>query len=578
MTLLALVRNVLLCLLAVGPLRGAASQQEGAETAEAVAEAIHAWSQAFERGRLGTTAILRGDASLQPRYAMHAQRAGLLLARDEGRLTHLDMLQKLLFYAEKHPSVPIADAVLDIAASRLELSFLDHEALQLRELGHWSLMRMDDRSVWFFLLRAAAGEPVLLSTVGRAPPQLSAAGLLVGPGRRVAALRLLGQKGLPVFRSTIESALTDPDARVRLAAAEALDLQRRPASLPTLARTLASERHPVVSQALVRALLALLRTQAAEIDRADREHALGVALQQFGLAGWRTDMDLLALVEAFPTKQAVPVLIDALAARRDITDPLLLAVNRRASPQRRDKALLLLRGMTGALFGAEPATWRKFWAEEKDRLVVPDTLPHLREQTTSSQFFGIPVTGGAIAFLVDTSGSMSGATGTSATPGGRGRARNRLEAAKEQLALAVQAMDHGTTFLLWTFADRAQQWTSVPVVAGQRAGRSLTELLSRLRADGGTNLHDGLVQALQLSEMRLGQQHETRIDELFVLSDGEPTSGALTNTEALLQVVREANKYAKVRIHSVFLGGTGGTGSELMRRLAEENGGVYVQR
>ena len=68
----------------------------------------------------------------------------------------------------------------------------------------------------------------------------------------------------------------------------------------------------------------------------------------------------------------------------------------------------------------------------------------------------------------------------------------------------------------------------------------------------------------------------TRIDELFVLSDGEPTEGQLQDAEMLLQVVREANKYAKVRINAVFTGA--GAGADLLRRLAEENGGVFVQR
>jgi hypothetical protein len=63
---------------------------------------------------------------------------------------------------------------------------------------------------------------------------------------------------------------------------------------------------------------------------------------------------------------------------------------------------------------------------------------------------------------------------------------------------------------------------------------------------------------------------------LFVLSDGEPTAGQLKDAELLLQVVREANKYAKVRINTVFTGV--GDGADLLRRLAEENGGVFVQR
>ena len=67
-----------------------------------------------------------------------------------------------------------------------------------------------------------------------------------------------------------------------------------------------------------------------------------------------------------------------------------------------------------------------------------------------------------------------------------------------------------------------------------------------------------------------------KIDELFVLSDGQPTVGVVTDTEALLRLVREANKYSQIRIHCVFTGT--GSGAALLRSLAEQNGGVFVQR
>lgn len=41
-------------------------------------------------------------------------------------------------------------------------------------------------------------------------------------------------------------------------------------------------------------------------------------------------------------------------------------------------------------------------------------------------------------------------------------------------------------------------------------------------------------------------------------------------------MVREANKYARIRIHCVFTGE--GDGADLLRQLAAENGGVFVQR
>ena len=67
-----------------------------------------------------------------------------------------------------------------------------------------------------------------------------------------------------------------------------------------------------------------------------------------------------------------------------------------------------------------------------------------------------------------------------------------------------------------------------------------------------------------------------KIDELFVLSDGEPTTGQVTDTDEILRLVKEANKYLKVRINTVFSGT--GKGAGFLRQLAEQNDGVFVQR
>jgi Mg-chelatase subunit ChlD len=187
------------------------------------------------------------------------------------------------------------------------------------------------------------------------------------------------------------------------------------------------------------------------------------------------------------------------------------------------------------------------------------------------------VSGGSIGFVIDTSGSMDeGVAGTAASERSSNRVLTRLRAAKEQMLLAVQAMDPDSQYSLWTFAGQAHLWTSHPVRPSPNSTRSLTELLSRLHPHGGTNLFDGLSQALQLGELKFGEQHETKIDELFVLSDGEPTAGEVRETDDMLRIVREANKYAKVHIHCVFTGT--GPGADLLRRLAAENGGVFVQR
>ncbi|MBL9078805.1 MAG: VWA domain-containing protein [Planctomycetes bacterium] len=574
---MAFLRALLLVTLgAMVPAVRAQSAPSADEVSRLAAQALRAWVDDYERGRLAPHGVLRSGVGLQPSYVAYARRGGFVEERDHDRLNHLDVLQKVLVHAEHHPSADVADALLALAATGLEAAFLDHEALQLRDLGWHALLRSDHRGGWFVILRAAAGGRVPL--VGDDSEDPGRDGLAVGPARRVAALRLLGQRALPVFRSTIEAALTDPDPRVRLGAVEALDLQRRKESLPRVVQVLESERHPVVAQALVRLLLALLRAEPGP-DADVRAAALQVALRRIGQAGWRTDMELLDLVEAFPSKAVLPAVLDALELADRPPDKLVAAVNEQASPLLRQRAAGLLRAMTGALLpDDDPAAWRSFWQAERDRIVVPERLVQDRPEATRAQFFGVPVTGRHIVFVIDTSGSMDElAAGTEGErERRRGGERTRLRAAKEQLAAAVQAMPDESTFEVVTFAGEAKRWTGAAVRSGSRSLRSLTELTSRWRAHGGTNLYAALAEALGFERQRWADPGTGKVDEVFVLSDGEPTAGPVQDGDELLRLCTEANKYARIRIHAVFTGS--GPGGELLRRLAEQNGGVFVQR
>lgn len=544
-----------------------------------VVEAIERWANEYESGRMGAKASVRQSAGLQPAYLSLARQAGFLSDTEMQRLTHFDVLQKLLFHAEKNPSDAMADAVLGVAAIGLDRSFLDRNALELREAGHWTLMHMEHQGALFVVLRAAAGERVPVFDSLRPDLEVNEA-VTVGPARRVAALRFLGERALPVFRSTLEAALVDRDPRVRLAAAESIRPPWRIETIKRLANALTEERHPVVSQAMVRLLLKMLQRPPRGLLKTTREEVIKAAIGQLGRIGWRTDMDLLDLVETFPTKDAIPKLIQAMDLELKSPDALVTAVNKRASPLLRERAGTLLRAMTGALVPVDDlAGWRAFWEQEQNNLVVPERLAMQRPQGTRVQFFGVPVTGTSIAFLIDTSGSMKEAPAYDQPitgPRSRRKAKSRLDAAKEQLTLAAQAMAEESQYFIMTFSDGAHRWTRTPIRPHRRNTRSLTELLSRLHAKGGTNLYDGLVMALEMDGRGFGQDTLPKIDELFVLSDGKPTQGAVQDIESILSIVKDANKYAKVRINTVFTGSGGG--KELLQRLAEENDGVFVQR
>ena len=89
-------------------------------------------------------------------------------------------------------------------------------------------------------------------------------------------------------------------------------------------------------------------------------------------------------------------------------------------------------------------------------------------------------------------------------------------------------------------------------------------------------MFDALIHVLEGRNASYGKQAARDVDEVFVLSDGQPSSGVLTDTDEILRVVGEVNKLRKVRIHAVFAGE--GSGADFMRKLAEQNGGVLVQQ
>ncbi|MFN6192826.1 MAG: hypothetical protein ACK5BN_03275, partial [Planctomycetota bacterium] len=371
-----------------------------------VARAIREWTAAFEQGRLGARAVLQAGDDRQPAYVAPARAAGYVTAGDATRITHGEARQTLTCPAERWPDAELGAALLGIAAVGLEGVFLDRDAIELRERGHDALLRSEDARVWSVVLRAAAGERLVLGSQGGVDGRADAA-VVPGPARRVAALRLLGARNRPAYRSTVEGALLDPDPRVRLGAAEAVAGPWRAETLRSVQTALAGERHPVVSQALVRLVLAIRRAPPAEVGPEALDDLAMAAVERFGRCGWRTDMDLLDLVVSYPRKAQVPVLLRGLDAATRAPDRLLGAANERASPLLRERLCELLRAMTGAIVADDdPQGWRDFWAREQDRVMVPDPLPLQRGEATKAQFFGVPVAGGAVAFLLDTRGSM----------------------------------------------------------------------------------------------------------------------------------------------------------------------------
>ncbi len=471
------------------------------------------------------------------------------------------------------------DAILRIAGTGLDRSLAETSLRALRDRAHWLLFRHQSKIDWSMISRSALGLPKLadIMTDHVAEHRQDDENRRVHPGQRIAAIRLLGHAKKPAFRATIESCLTARDPRIRLAATEALGHLRHKSSISITARALALERHPVVAQALVRTAERILSGAELHIhpDRIQRvSHA---ALRALGQAGWRTDLAVVRFLRRYPCIEAIPTLIDHLEEPTpDKRDKLRQAVNENASPFLREEILHSLRRLTGAIMPENSkADWLAFWEKEQANIKLPKFgLERRFTPRTTSGFFGIPVTGRGLCFVIDTSSSMKVGCeyGKTTTKRRRRGSKSRLEVAAEQTLQAVQAMNSESRYHLITFNSDALLWNENPVPPIPKSFRALTNILSKLRPKGGTNLYNALRLALDVERQVYGQLTKNDIDAIFVLSDGEPQN----SLESLLKMVEAANKYQKIRIHTVFCGESTG-GAKLLQELAKETGGAFVQ-
>ena len=192
--------------------------------------------------------------------------------------------------------------------------------------------------------------------------------------------------------------------------------------------------------------------------------------------------------------------------------------------------------------------------------------------------------GSRVLFVVDTSGSMleslrAGTTTTAAFAG-----KPKLAAAKHELTNVVEKLTADCSFNMSWFANGAQVWSKEMVEATPKNKKRFAKAVEDLKADGATNLWEGLRDGLKLESFAHGSRYGIGYDEVFILSDGIPTMGDVKDPRELLALVRESNRYSRVVINTIYIAGdpegerraaqqVGMSGADFMRKLAEENGG-----
>jgi uncharacterized protein YegL len=202
--------------------------------------------------------------------------------------------------------------------------------------------------------------------------------------------------------------------------------------------------------------------------------------------------------------------------------------------------------------------WETWWERNKTGFVLPRletvTIGSSTKNGNTIAYHDIAVVSNRIAFLIDRSGSMRANIGTD-------KKRTRLDAAKDQLVRTVEALPATHHVNLIAYETKVQPlWNELRALDDDNRA-VLIKIARELPLGGGTNIFDALEAAFA----------DAKVDTIFLLTDGEPSTGRLVSPEAILEEVRRWNRTRQIVIHCIGLG----IDSELLKRLAADSGGMY---
>ena len=572
----------------VAPSAGLSAQADATDPKiqKLYARAIDTWLGSWKRGKIEITgtAVMEGKNNsekdfpsvkfkLQGKEALNVYKDRVnVYGRDVqvDRYSQRDEIRFLCNNMAKADNEAAAESLLKVAAAGLDGKrySLESGAETVRKAGHDALLALQSAEARELVFSVAKGEHKKLK----------------GP-ERAAALTTLGLLGGDESIAAMQQVLTDKDASLRLAAVMGLTKAADESSLVPIADLIQKESDTNVLLVGFEALETICKKAGKDVDQDGVRRAVTTIVQRVGSLGdWRAELAAVRFLERARVREAVPALIELLA--KFVEKPKLVDKGELSGTLRFEVGRVL-RSLSGANYTDDAAqAWRDWWAGVSGTFEVQELKPP-SESKTSSAFFGIPVRGNRILFVIDNSGSMDWPTVEKGKDGVR---RKGLDLAKRELANVVEQLGEEDKFNVIRFSNGPEAWKRGLVKATPGTKKSFMKFVEGLNADGATNLWGGLQTGLELKSMAHGERFATEVDEVFILSDGAPSAGEIVDPQRIADVLQELNTFSKVRINTIFIhvelpselrGRVATTpfsmtGEELMKKIAEHNYGRFI--
>ncbi|MCZ6795771.1 MAG: HEAT repeat domain-containing protein [Planctomycetota bacterium] len=277
--------------------------------------------------------------------------------------------------------------------------------------------------------------------------------------------------------------------------------------------------------------------------------------------------------------------------RKAVVAPLIEALGGDGAYAFRVKVLELLIRLTGKNMGLVEEDWNKWW----ELASASFQLPEAGEKGFTSvraydlEYFGIELSSKRLSFLVDISSSMTrevpvrkrrkrqkagGGSGGTTVGGGETKddgdggdddgdkeMARKIEILKRELVRVLKKLTPDTFVNILVFDKKYRSWQKALQPLKGRGRDRAVRYVESLNTGRGTNVFDTLEFALK----------DKRVNTIYLLTDGQPTRGRLTDPEAILKEVEKLNRLRAVTIHCIAFGEE----SQLLVELAKAHGGRY---
>jgi hypothetical protein len=209
--------------------------------------------------------------------------------------------------------------------------------------------------------------------------------------------------------------------------------------------------------------------------------------------------------------------------------------------------------------------WLRWWEEEKDRFEFPDPEEMmLKPQVVLAagpgvvgaagqgpNYYGLPLYGSRMVFVMDTSGSMRGP---------------RIDAAKRELMKALSELPDGIHFNVLVFDVNVRPWQKVMTLSTPESRTDAAAYIFRQELGNGTASSDALDAAMKFDT-----------EAIFFVTDGVPFGGRIPQPARIVQEVTKTNRRRRISVHTIGIG-AGMIGSDMdvfLATLAGQNWGAY---